>query len=115
MPKEQSSKSGDEKDPKENANAPAKPSSARRPPANVKIFVFDLDSVVETPSFGEVPKTMYCTEHAQPNCKGGFQPVQRLEQYAFLLNVALRRLYLLLKKQGVVPLSPGVYIYHKSV
>jgi hypothetical protein len=30
-----------------------------------------------------------------------------LEQYAFLLNVALRRLYLLLKQQGVVHLAPG--------
>ncbi|EKM81832.1 hypothetical protein AGABI1DRAFT_118900 [Agaricus bisporus var. burnettii JB137-S8] len=106
MLKDQSSKSGDEKDTKENVIPPAKPSSARRPPANVKLFVFDPDSVVETPSFGEVPKVVYCTEHAQSSCKSGFQPVQRLEQYAFLLNVALRRLYLLLKKQGVVPLSP---------
>ncbi|KNZ74640.1 Rho-type GTPase-activating protein 1 [Termitomyces sp. J132] len=47
-------------------------------------------------------------DHAHNGCRGGFQPVQRLEQYAFLLNVALRRLYLLLKKQGVVPLSPVV-------
>lgn len=115
MLKDQSSKSGDEKDTKENVTPPAKPSSARRPPANVKLFVFDPDSVVETPSFGEVPKVVYCTEHAQSSCKSGFQPVQRLEQYAFLLNVALRRLYLLLKKQGVVPLSPGVYIYYKRI
>ncbi|KAG5219904.1 LIM-domain-containing protein [Salix suchowensis] len=47
---------------------------------------------------------------ANPNCRSGFQAVQRLEQYAFLLNVALRRLYLLLKKQGVVPLSPDVSV-----
>lgn len=107
--KEQSSKSGDERDPKETANQPAKPSTARRPPANVGIFVYDPDSRVDTPSFGEVPAVIYCTEHAPLNCKGGFQPVQRLEQYAFLLNVALRRLYLLLKRQGVVPLSPGEY------
>ncbi|KAF9453572.1 hypothetical protein P691DRAFT_800196 [Macrolepiota fuliginosa MF-IS2] len=104
--KEQSSKSGDERDPKDAANQPAKPSSARRPPANVGIFLFDPESRVDTASFGEVPTTIYCSEHAQPNCKGGFQAVQRLEQYAFLLNVALRRLYLLLKKQGAVPLSP---------
>lgn len=108
--KEQSSKSGDERDPKEAANQSVKPSTARRPPAKVGIFVFDPDSTVETSSFGEVPKVIYCTEHAQSNCKGGFQSVQRLEQYAFLLNVALRRLYLLLKKQGVVPLSPGACV-----
>jgi len=107
IPKEQSSKSGDERDPKDVPNQPAKPSTARRPPANVGIFVLDPESRVETPSFGEIPQIIYCTEHATLNCQSGFQPVQRLEQYAFLLNVALRRLYLLLKKQGVVPLSPG--------
>jgi hypothetical protein len=106
-PKEQSSKSGDERDLKDGSNQPVKPSTARRPPANVGIFVFDPESRVETASFGEVPKLIYCTEHVPANCQRGFQPVQRLEQYAFLLNVALRRLYLLLKKQGVVPLSPG--------
>ncbi|KXN86579.1 Rho-type GTPase-activating protein 1 [Leucoagaricus sp. SymC.cos] len=68
----------------------------------------EQSSKMETASFGEVPKIIYCTEHSAPNCQGGFLPVQRLEQYAFLLNVALRRLYLLLKKQGVVPLSPVV-------
>jgi len=107
IPKEQSTKSGDERDFKDVPNQPTKPSTARRPSANVGIFVLDPESRVETPSFGEVPQIIYCTEHATLNCQSGFQPVQRLEQYAFLLNVALRRLYLLLKKQGVVPLSPG--------
>lgn len=82
-------------------------STARRPPANVNAFVFDLDSMKETSSFGTVPTVVYCTEHAHANCRAGFQAVSRLEQYAFLLNVALRRLYVLLKKRGVVPLSPG--------
>ena len=36
----------------------------------------------------------------------GFENVTRLEQYAFLLRVALNRLYALLKKRGVVPASP---------
>jgi hypothetical protein len=54
-----------------------------------------------------VPTIILCTEHAHQGCRSGFQPVQRLEQYAFLLNVALRRLYLLLKQQGVVHLAPG--------
>ena len=80
----------------------------RRPPARVHEFVYDPDSLRDTPPFGEVPTVIFCTEHAHPRCRGGFQAVQRLEQYAFLLNVALRRLYLLLKKQGVVPMSPGM-------
>ena len=37
--------------------------------------------------------------------------MSRLELYAFLLNIALRRLYLVLKQQGVIPLSPGMYLF----
>ncbi|EDR14675.1 LIM domain-containing protein [Laccaria bicolor S238N-H82] len=101
-----SSKSGDEKEGKDK-DQPPKLSSARRPPANVGLFVYDPEHLKETTSFGDVPTVILCTDHAHPGCRSGFQAVQRLEQYAFLLNVALRRLYLLLKKQGVVPLSPG--------
>ncbi|KAH9479568.1 Rho-type GTPase-activating protein 1 [Psilocybe cubensis] len=107
--KEQPSKSGDEKDVSKDGSSrdqPPKLSTARRPPANVGAFVYDPESRKDTSSFGEVPTLILCTEHAHPGCRGGFQAVQRLEQYAFLLNVALRRLYLLLKKQGVVPMSP---------
>ena len=115
LPKEsqsqsQSSKSGDERETNKDGTSkdqPPKLSTARRPPANVGMFVFDPESRKETPSFGEVPTLILCTEHGRPGCRQGFQAVQRLEQYAFLLNVALRRLYLLLKKQGVVPMSPG--------
>ena len=83
-------------------------STARRPPADVDGFVYEEGaSMTETSSFGRVPTVMFCVEHGHGGCKAGFVPVSRLEQYAFLLNVALRRLYLLLKKQGVVPLSPG--------
>ncbi|KAL1745875.1 hypothetical protein HDZ31DRAFT_35500 [Schizophyllum fasciatum] len=86
--------------------APVKLSTARRPPANVGMFVYEVQSMKETSSFGLVPTKILCSEHAHEGCRGGFQAVQRLEQYAFLLNVALRRLYLLLRKAGVVPLSP---------
>jgi len=88
-----------------------KVATLRRPPARVHEFVYDPDSLRDTPPFGEVPTVILCTEHAHPRCRGGFQAVQRLEQYAFLLNVALRRLYLLLKKQGVVPMSPGMCFF----
>ena len=104
---QQSSKSGDEKDNADGGIQRPKVSSARRPPANVGMFAYDTGSMKDTSSFGEVPTIFLCTEHAHQGCRGGFQPVQRLEQYAFLLNVALRRLYLLLKQQGVVHLSPG--------
>lgn len=47
-----------------------------------------------------------CPDHIQPGQEKGFASVSRLEQYAYLLNVALRRLYDHLKEQGVVPDSP---------
>ncbi|KAJ7504494.1 LIM domain-containing protein [Mycena galericulata] len=97
---------GEERDGTMTRDQLPKLSTARRPPANVALFVYEVDSRKDTSSFGEVPTVILCTDHAHAGCRGGFQAVQRLEQYAFLLNVALRRLYLLLKKQGVVPLSP---------
>lgn len=86
-------------------------STARRPPANVDLFVYEADTTKDTASFGDVPTVIFCTDHGHQGCRSGFQSVSRLEQYAFLLNVALRRLYLLLKKQGVVPLSPGEFLF----
>jgi hypothetical protein len=100
LPKNQEDKDKGDKD-------GPKLSTARRPPANVGLFVYEVDSAKDTPSFGDVPTVIFCTNHGHPGCRAGFYAVSRLEQYAFLLNVALRRLYLLLKKQGVVPLSPG--------
>ncbi|KAF8263331.1 hypothetical protein EI94DRAFT_1741178 [Lactarius quietus] len=82
-------------------------STARRPPANVDLFVYSLDSVTNTRSSGEVPTAIYCTAHALLGCRGDFQAVSRLEQYAFLLNVALRRLHLLLKKRNMIPPTPS--------
>ncbi|KAH9027776.1 hypothetical protein EDB84DRAFT_1499706 [Lactarius hengduanensis] len=95
-----------EKEKAEDGGATPRITTARRPPANVDIFAYQLDSVVDTQSFGAVPTTIYCTDHAHQGCRPGFQAVSRLEQYAFLLNVALRRLYLLLKKRKVIPLTP---------
>ncbi|TFY64383.1 hypothetical protein EVJ58_g2663 [Rhodofomes roseus] len=99
LPKSQDDKEKDKETPKL--------STARRPPANVGLFVYEVDSVKETSSFGVVPTVIFCTEHGHNGCRSGFQAVSRLEQYAFLLNVALRRLYVLLKKRGVVQLAPA--------
>ena len=81
----------------------------RRSPVDVGIFMYDLDSVKKTSSYGEVPNVVLCTEHAHAGCRNGFHVVSRLEQYAFLLNVALRRLYFVLKQQGLIPISPGMF------
>ena len=87
------------------------PSTQRQPLANVGFFVYETDSMKDTAAFGPVPNAIYCMDHAHSGCRGGFQSVSRLEQYAFLLNVALKRLYTLLKKRGVVPASPGQYYF----
>jgi len=112
LPKDTTSPRSDDKDKdkerdKDKEASSSKPSTQRRPPANVGSFVYEPDSVKDTTSFGLVPNVICCTDHAHNGCRGGFQSVSRLEQYAFLLNVALRRLYTLLKKRGVVPASPG--------
>ncbi|KAK4047008.1 Rho-type GTPase activating protein Rga1 [Microbotryomycetes sp. JL201] len=50
--------------------------------------------------------TPFCSSCAPEIAKEGFEYVTRLEQYAFLLCVALNKLYALLKQRGVVPASP---------
>ncbi|KAI0050970.1 hypothetical protein FA95DRAFT_1454792, partial [Auriscalpium vulgare] len=105
VPQDQS-KAIEDKDKGKGEDPPPKITTVRRPPANVELFTYELDTIKETASFGNVPTVMYCTDHAHQGCRTGFQAVSRLEQYAFLLNVALRRLYLLLKKRKVIPLTP---------
>lgn len=110
LPKDTASPKPDDKDKereKDKEGSSSKPSTQRRPPANVGFFVYETDSVKDTSAFGPVPNVIYCVDHAHNGCRSGFQSVSRLEQYSFLLNVALRRLYTLLKKRGVVPASPG--------
>jgi hypothetical protein len=111
LPKDTTSPRPDDKDKDKERDkdkeGSSKPSTQRRPPANVGFFVYEADSVKDTSAFGPVPNAICCIDHAHNGCRGGFQSVSRLEQYAFLLNVALRRLYTLLKKRGVVPASPG--------
>lgn len=97
-PPKASSSEGKEKDDGKEKESQPKVSSSRRPPANVREFVYDE-------SQGEKRTILiYCVEHGHSGCKDGFQAVSRLEQYAFLLNVALRRLYVLLKTRGVIQL-----------
>lgn len=90
---------------------PSKISSARRPPANVDEFRYELLADTASPPTNDKssgPKVLiYCSAHASADSRSGFSAVSRLEQYAFLLNVALRRLYLLLHKRGIMPLVSG--------
>ena len=91
--------------------SPPKISSARRPPANVDIFVYDSENTKDSP-YGPIPITTFCLEHQRGACRGGFEPVSRLEQYSFLLNVALRRLSYLLKRRGVLlPVTRELFKY----
>jgi hypothetical protein len=99
--------------------AGVRPSTVRRPPALTKEFFFDLEegSTPPTQPSGSLlepaelivtaPVALWCLDHKGPGSFDGLQPVTRLEQYAFLLNVALRRLYILLKKPGIIPDMPG--------
>ena len=90
-------------------------SSARRPPANVDEFRYETiqPSVAAEPrADGKIvyPKVLiYCVAHSSNECRSGFRAVSRLEQYSFLLNVALRRLYLLLHKRGVMVAIPSMH------
>ena len=71
---------------------------ARRLPPRVDDFCF------------EPPKTQYgptdiiwCVTHRTATAETGFQSVSRLEQFAFLLHVALRRLYLHFREHHKIP------------
>jgi hypothetical protein len=57
-------------------------SKPKRPPPRTDDFSFIL------PGY-----TIYCELHRAQGSEKGFEPVSRLEQYAFLLHIALRRLY----------------------
>ena len=86
--------------------ADSKPATAaRRPPAKVSEFLFVSDAKNEDEWDKNPPRAICCIDHPLVGSRGGFSAVSRLEQFAFLLNVALRRLYLLLLRRGVMPLA----------
>ena len=71
-------------------------STKRRRPARADDFTYVLDDA-RSDVIG-----IYCKLHTPERCESGFDSVLRLEQYSFLLNVALRRLAILLMKRGVL-------------
>jgi hypothetical protein len=105
-------KYGEKEKDKDGKPAAPKPSTLRRAPALVDEFVFEPAPLREGTSNTEVAvAAILCVDHAHAGCERGFQAVSRLEQYAFLLNVALRRLFLLLKRRGVIPMSAGEFFF----
>jgi len=57
----------------------------RKPPPRVDDFFYEKGKVP--------PDTIFCINHKTQTCTDGFKSVSRLEQYTFLLHIALRRLY----------------------
>lgn len=69
----------------------------RRPLPRTDYFAF------EPVHSADAPEKIFCNEHQTPTCVHGFQPVSRLEQYAFLLHIALRRLYVHFRTHHELP------------
>jgi hypothetical protein len=92
-------------------NAGATPSTPISPPSLAEYYVYHPEDGVGSPwasangvllAIGKAPSVIYCVDHRKPDTKTGFHNVTRLEQYAFLLTVALRRLYFILKRRGAI-------------
>lgn len=57
----------------------------------------------------EIPGRVLCSQHKTGASLYGFQSVSRLEQYSYLLNVALLRLYSILKRRGAIQSPTGAF------
>ncbi|KIR40484.1 rho GTPase activator [Cryptococcus deuterogattii 99/473] len=74
-----------------NSGIMSRQNSARNTPAKVDYFWFAPEHF---PGMTKPPEKIWCGTHKNPNGSWkGFEGVSRLEQYAFLLHIALRRLY----------------------
>ncbi|ORX39091.1 hypothetical protein BD324DRAFT_576998 [Kockovaella imperatae] len=78
------------KEPEEPSEDAAAPVVKKRTPPRVDDFFYELPDNINALT---VPETILCVIHRTPTAKNGFKGVSRLEQYAFLLHIALRRLY----------------------
>ena len=67
------------------------------------VFMYDTQSCEEVPPYGWIPTLFFCPKHGHYDCRTGLREVTVLEQYAFLLNVATRRLFLILRSKGLIP------------
>lgn len=62
----------------------------------------DLNLAVETAMYDDVDKQTFCASCAPPSARRGFRKATQLQQYTFLLRVALKRLISLLKVKGML-------------
>jgi hypothetical protein len=80
-------------------------------------FTFTASNIISSNAI-EV-EHVFCQEHSQRENMVGFESVSRLEQFAFLLNVALRRLWDHLRHSGVISSSSGksavVYLHRLAL
>ncbi|KAJ3745577.1 hypothetical protein DFH05DRAFT_1488610 [Lentinula detonsa] len=67
--------------------------------ANVPLFVYEMDSGLMKDAVFSAPTVILCPNHAHAGCCRGFETVHAVEQYAFLLHIALRRLYVFLRQR----------------
>ena len=96
-------------------SASSTPSTVLATPSLAEHYVYHPEDGAGSPSsnglllvIGKPPSAIYCPDHQRPDTQEGFHNVTRLEQYAFLLTVALRRLYFILKRRGaIVPPTGG--------
>ena len=104
------------------ASASATPSAPPSQPSLAERYVYHPEDGVGSAlaaangngvllAIGNPPSAIYCPDHRKPDTKEGFYNVTRLEQYAFLLTVALRRLYFILKRRGAIVPPTGASLF----
>ena len=71
----------------------------------------DLTKSLDRARFDPAEARIYSVENAVTGCKTGFQYVTTLEQYTFLLKVALKRLYGLLHVKGTLIARTADLVY----
>lgn len=89
------------------AEADGRSAKPRRPPPDFSRFLYAPPRPATSASLLFIPDKVFHASAAPPGAQRGFENVSRLEQFSFLLNAALRRLFFYLKSKGVVPVAPG--------
>jgi hypothetical protein len=77
----------------------------------------DLTTELSDALWSETEEQVYCSDCATqknlgPAVQGGFVPVSKLQQFIFLLKVALARLLAVLRSGGTLPHTSGKIYYH---
>jgi hypothetical protein len=77
----------------------------RRPPPDFSSFLYVPARPPTSATLLFVPDKIFHARAAPASAQRGFETVSRLEQFSFLLNAALRRLFFYLKSKGVPPVA----------